>query len=91
MGTFTGNKQKKREYIEFYRATHPCYVCGETDPVVLQFHHVDPDQKSFVIGRAIHSYGMNRLKEEIAKCVILCANCHRRVHAGTIDLEDYRT
>lgn len=60
-----------------------CRLCGETDEVVLTFHHVDPGQKlgrvhEFVNGRKSE----RRLREEVAKCIVLCLNCHRRVHAG---------
>lgn len=83
------HRQTKRQMIEFYRATHPCVVCGTTDTAVLQFHHMDPSQKAFEVGGGISTYGIERLREEIAKCVMLCANDHLRVHAGLIRLEDY--
>jgi len=55
---------------------HPCVGCGETDPVVLEFDHVRGEKKwnvAMCYGRSMES-----LVEEIAKCEIRCANCHRR-------------
>jgi hypothetical protein len=65
-----------------------CIVCGETEYVCLDFHHLDPNEKEFNIGRALRGEkSLEMLRDEIAKCEVLCANCHRKVHAGLIDLE----
>lgn len=57
-----------------------CVDCGyDEHPVALDFDHVDPKTKSFKIsGNAI--YRWNELKNELDKCVIRCANCHRIRH-----------
>src|SRR5205807_7072951 len=52
-----------------------CVDCGERDPVVLDFHHLHG--KTFNINRA-YQCSIKRILEELAKCVLLCANCHRR-------------
>lgn len=52
-----------------------CSRCGERDRRTLSFHHVDPADKLFTIGRTLHVQAQ-RLRDEIAKCVVLCANCH---------------
>lgn len=58
---------------------------------MIQFHHVNPEEKSFVISRSWTRYGREKIQEELAKCVCLCANCHVRVHAGTREIpEVYR-
>jgi 5-methylcytosine-specific restriction endonuclease McrA len=56
-----------------------CVVCGENDLVVLEFDHINPSEKSFAIARAI-SDGLKWevILQEIRKCQILCANCHKR-------------
>jgi hypothetical protein len=61
--------------IEFFK-THPCVDCGEEDPVVLEFDHLA--DKSFSIGQALPYRNWQRILEEIAKCEVVCANCHRR-------------
>ncbi len=59
-----------------YFATHPCADCGESDPVVLEFDHLR--DKSFEIATALVDRSWDRILEEIAKCEVVCANCHRR-------------
>lgn len=65
-----------------------CTLCAESDQRVLQFHHLDPALKVFQIG----SYKQMPLKTdvwaEVQKCMVLCVNCHRRVHAGIAVLPD---
>lgn len=59
---------------------NPCGDCGEPDPVVLDFDHRDASLKSFTIGDAVRDkISLARIKEEIAKCDVRCANCHRRM------------
>ena len=65
-----------------------CLICGEKEPICLDFHHINPEEKSFTIAKH-QSSGKEKLLAEIKKCVCLCSNCHRKVHAGIINLEDY--
>lgn len=64
------------QYIHEYLSTHPCVDCGESDPIVLEFDHVRGVKKEKVSHRARIS--LQAVKEEIAKCDVRCANCHRR-------------
>jgi hypothetical protein len=59
-----------------------CILCGEADAVCLDFHHRDSDGKHMTISQAMRGPSFERLKLEIAKCDVLCANCHRRLHHG---------
>lgn len=60
------------------KASRGCLRCGERDPVVLDFHHRDRSEKRFLVSMA-RRMSLEALKEEIARCDVLCANCHRRV------------
>jgi hypothetical protein len=63
-----------------------CVLCGYADcPAALQFHHVDPSQKSFSLSRQGVTRSLARAGEEAAKCVLLCANCHAKVEAGLVN------
>lgn len=57
--------------------THPCTDCGESDPLVLEFDHLG-DDKLFNIAQGVRDRGWGKFVEEIAKCEVVCANCHRR-------------
>lgn len=62
-----------------YLQDKSCEICGEGDPRVLDFDHLTPAEKSFGVARAITT-GLNwaLILNEIDKCRILCANCHRK-------------
>jgi len=67
-----------KDYIDSFLQKHPCVDCGEADPIVLEFDHIK-GQKRATISYLIHGgYAIETLEEEIAKCVVRCANCHRR-------------
>jgi hypothetical protein len=62
-----------------YKADRGCADCTEKDPIVLEFDHRDPARKSFNIGNCTKSgWSLERLLQEVAKCDVVCANCHRR-------------
>ena len=60
-----------------------CIICGEKDPCCLDFHHLR--DKEFEIGQTM-DVTVEKLNNEANKCVVLCANCHRKLHAGKIRL-----
>jgi hypothetical protein len=63
-------------------------LCGYDECVAaLHFHHVDPSTKRFTIGRGM-GVAMSALREEAAKCVLLCSNCHMAVESGLRALPD---
>jgi hypothetical protein len=69
-----------REYLWNYPLTHHCAQCDETDPVVLEFHHIG--EKDMAVSHMITRVSsVDRLKEELQKTIVLCANCHRRITA----------
>lgn len=63
-----------------------CSVCGYNKcDHALELHHVDPSKKEFSLSKS-RSYSKQKILAEIDKCVLLCANCHREVHAGILKL-----
>ena len=57
-----------------------CLACKENDPCCLDFHHLE--DKNFSIGYAIaERFKWEKIENEIKKCVVLCSNCHRKLHA----------
>lgn len=56
-----------------------CSRCPESDPDCLDFHHLRDKQKA--IATAIQSgWSKKKILAEIEKCIVLCANCHRKEH-----------
>jgi len=66
-----------REYVYQYLSTHPCSECGESDPMVLEFHHRGEKARDVSYLTAA-GYSVATIQAEIDKCDVLCANCHRR-------------
>ena len=72
-------KRTKQKLVEHKGGC--CEICGYNKCIeALEFHHKDPDQKDFSLSGK--SWALDRLIEEANKCLMLCANCHREVHAG---------
>ena len=87
--TFYKAKAKKRnERVRQRRrallAEFPCVSCGNADPGVIQWHHLDPSQKETTIFSTAVSE--EKFWNEVLKCVPLCANCHVKVHSDLLCL-----
>ena len=59
-----------------------CERCGYARCIeALEFHHQDPTQKDFSISEKGYTRSWVRVREELDKCIMVCANCHREIHA----------
>ena len=58
-----------------------CVNCGETNQACLDFHHKHPAKKEFNIGLSLGRFSIKKLQKELPKCIVLCSNCHRKLHA----------
>lgn len=80
-----------------------CCICGyDRSPNALEFHHLNPAEKDFGFGaKRANPSSWAAIVVELKKCVMVCANCHREIHDGTVDIpadapsfdstyEDYR-
>jgi hypothetical protein len=65
-----------------------CVCCGyNRSPFALDFHHVNPHEKVATISKIRSSHGSwATMVEELRKCVLLCANCHREVENGYLEV-----
>tara|TARA_R110002051_G_scaffold200186_1_gene267107 strand:- start:801 stop:1094 length:294 start_codon:yes stop_codon:yes gene_type:complete len=72
----------KKEWLNEYKKDNHCSHCGSLhDPLCMDLHHTDPKNKLATISTLVHgSHTLEKLKEEVAKCKILCAICHRLYH-----------
>lgn len=73
----------KKAFINDWKSSG-CAHCGETDVIVLEAHHIDPSSKDPSFrkiprsSKPLYSFSWPMLKVELTKCIVLCANCHRR-------------
>ena len=73
----------RREYVDKIKDARGCCLCPETEVCVLVFHHVYPNSKSGEIGQMVSRLlPLSEIAAEIEKCVVLCSNCHIKLHAG---------
>jgi type I site-specific restriction-modification system R (restriction) subunit len=72
-------KERRKEWSAF-KSTLKCAKCGEDHPATFDFHHVErhPDNKK--VSKLLQSHNYGAARKEIKKCIVLCANCHRKVH-----------
>jgi hypothetical protein len=69
----------KRDKLLTLLSTKKCVICGESDPIVLEFDHIDPTTKRSEVGTLMRDgYSWEIVEAEIAKCQVLCSNCHKR-------------
>jgi len=77
-------KQRRAElkkFIKEYKSKLKCSKCPEDHIACLEFHHEDPKYKEISISQiASRGWSKERLLKEINKCIILCSNCHKKLH-----------
>lgn len=66
-----------------------CVFCGYDKYYgALEFHHINPKEKDFTIAVSCKSF--NNLLNELDKCILVCSNCHKELHAGLIDINSLK-
>lgn len=92
-------RKQQAEYNKTWRANHMraieqvlqkfrasgCSFCPEKEPCCLDAHHTDESKKEFNIsfGRS-RRWPVKRIEQELKKCICICTNCHRKLHAGIL-------
>jgi hypothetical protein len=76
-------KRRAKQWFHDFKATLSCVDCGVSHPAVIQFHH-EGDKEANVSRLVNKNRSVERVMKEVAKCVVLCANCHviRHYNAG---------
>lgn len=83
-------EKRKRKLIDCKGSK--CEICGYDKCLgALEFHHLDPSKKEFQLNVNYASQAWEIVKKEIDKCILVCANCHREIHTGLINLKHRRT
>lgn len=73
-------RHERRDSLAALKKTLSCAHCEENHPAVLEFHHEDPKKKEGSISKLALEWADERLRKELDKCTVLCANCHRKLH-----------
>ena len=78
------NIARKRENLKLKAIEYKggcCSICKYSKCIsALEFHHLDPTQKEFGISSKGYTRSWDKVKEELDKCILVCANCHREIH-----------
>lgn len=80
----TFRKRTKEKAVEYKGGK--CKICNYDRCVsALEFHHLEPSKKDFTLSQSMN-IAWNKIKEELDKCILVCANCHREIHEGIIKI-----
>lgn len=73
-------KEKAMKYLG-----NRCFFCGyNRSYAALDFHHIDEGSKKFGLSQDGLTRSWDKTKEELDKCILVCANCHREIHVGLL-------
>ena len=78
---------KNRDLYREWKTTLTCSVCSEGESCCMEMHHKDPLGKEFSVSK-VSNKSFKRAIKESEKCVCLCSNCHKKVHAGILNVDE---
>ena len=83
------NRQKRaennRKLLKEIKENSPCSCCGEYYPApCMDHHHLDASAKEKQVSKMIEANSWNKIEQEIEKCILVCSNCHRKIHAKAV-------
>jgi len=80
-----------KDWYVKHKVSLRCSSCEEKDPVCLLYHHLDKDDKVSTIWELVEneSITIEELQEEMSKCIVLCWNCHMKLHRDLRDREKF--
>ena len=77
--------QTIRDWYQCWKATQSCKFCKESEVACLDLHHTDPTTKEYTVSNIVTTgFSIKKIQKEIDKCIVVCSNCHRKIHAGII-------
>lgn len=79
-------EEKIQIELNLIKTTSGCIYCLENESCCLDFHHLDMNTKNENVSYWVHSKSRTKAIEEANKCVVVCSNCHRKIHAGILEL-----
>ncbi len=83
--TKTFRKRTKEKAVEYKGGK--CVICEYNKCVsALEFHHLDPSKKDFTLSKNMCT-AWDKIKDELDKCILVCANCHREIHENLLEIK----
>lgn len=70
-------RERNMKFVISFLKENPCIDCGETNFICLEFDHRNQEDKVGIIANLVHCSSIKKIEEEISKCDVRCANCHR--------------
>src|SRR5690348_2736217 len=82
------NKLRLKQKMTDFKRGKKCLFCSENESVCLDFHHLPGTEKKFNLGCAPdQGISWEKILLEIEKCILICSNCHRKIHSGILKAE----
>lgn len=82
----TSRKRANIAKFNEWKQTLKCIKCGESDDVCLDFHHLDPSKKEATVSTFVGCGMLKQAMEEATKCIVVCSNCHRKIHKYGLEM-----
>ena len=80
-------RDKTKQILVEYKGGK-CEICGYNKCIsALEFHHKNPLEKDFGVGAKGYTRSIEKNKKKVDKCILVCANCHREIHSGLIEID----
>ena len=73
-------RKENLELVQNYKSSIGCCKCGEKDYICLDFHHITNDKELTIGDGGTRGWSIKRIFSEIDKCIVMCSNCHRKLH-----------
>jgi len=74
------SKAAAKQRWQAFKSTLSCVQCGQNHPATLDFHHIEKHPDNRKVNKLLTNKAFKQAAEEIKKCLVLCANCHRIHH-----------
>lgn len=83
-------ERSKSQEIKYntWKQTLSCSICDENHSWCIDFHHINSSTKDGTVSSFARRAGGRKFVEELEKCLIVCSNCHRKIHAGSIMIQE---
>lgn len=81
MKRYIKQRKETKKWFWDYKKGKICCVCGENHRACIQFHHSEPFKKEDSISKMVNrGCDISSLLKELKKCIVVCANCHAKIH-----------